>query len=339
MNVLITGGAGFIGRYLSNLYIKKGFNVFNLDLIPNSDKKITNLLGNILDKDFLNKIFVDYQFDIIIHSCAKVPISNLRFTFDEINIEGTKNILNKFTDSRIKKFVYISSSAVYGIPDTIPISEQHERRPVESYGLSKKIGEDLCLKLIQDYNVNIIRPRTVIGGNRLGIFSILFDWIDSNIDVPVLNNGDNKYQFVDVNDLTFSIYLASLNKYSGSLNIGAEKFLSIRQLLEILIKNKKSKSVLKNIDNSFLYKFSKIISKTNILPLKDYHYLAYGKDIYFDISFSKKILDWTPKFSNTESINISYDNFINVKTHSIKNTSTHQSPLKSKILKYLPYLV
>ena len=107
--------------------------------------------------------------------------------------------------------------------------EEDPREPVEAYGLSKKIGEDICIDQMQNISIGIVRPRTVIGKERLGIFSILFEWIKNNHKVPVLNNGENLYQFIDVEDLAEAIVLMSLSSHVGSINIGS-KHLSIRDL-------------------------------------------------------------------------------------------------------------
>ena len=96
--------------------------------------------------------------------------------------------------------------------------------------------------------MGIIRPRTVIGGDRLGIFSILFDWIKFGLPVPVMNNGNNLYQFVDVSDLVDPIYLMSKSNYNGPLNIGSSSYTSIKDLLQKLIIHNQSNSKIKNLD-------------------------------------------------------------------------------------------
>ena len=217
--------------------------------------------------------------------------------------------------------------------------ERDSRVPVENYGKSKKLGEDECLKLIsKGHNICIIRPRTVIGGNRLGLFSYLFDWISSGIDVPVLNNGDNKYQFVNLNDFCEAVILATLNEYIGDLNIGSSKFDTIKNNLENLILQTKSKSKIKNLDQSILFKTANMMQKLNLLPLQDYHFKAYGAPIYFDNSKTKKILNWSPKFSDLDSLKESYTFFLKNFENGKKN-SLHKKKLKNFIIKYSPKLI
>ena len=334
MKILVTGGSGFLGSEIIKKLIHNNFDVYNLDLIKNENAKVNNFQINILDKNNIENIFKKYNFDIVIHSCAKVPISKSKYTFNEINVEGTKNVLDLSKKYLVKRFVYISSSAVYGIPERVPIIESDIRVPVEPYGLSKKIGEDICLNEINNIGLGIIRPRTVIGGDRLGIFSILFDWIKFGLPVPVMNNGNNLYQFVDVSDLVDSIYLMSKSNYNGPLNIGSSSYTSIKDLLQKLIIHNQSNSKIKNLDSSFIFNLLKLFIKYKIVPLQEYHYKAYGKNIYFDTSLSRKVLDWEPKISNFESLNNSYKNFLQNDKLNYGNLAAHKRPLKSYLLKY-----
>ena len=333
MKVLVTGGSGFLGAEILKKLLQRNFKVFNLDLIKSNISGVVNFQIDILDKKKMNDIFANNVFDIIIHSCAKVPVSRSKDSFYDVNVIGTKNILSLAKIYLIKRFVYVSSSAVYGIPEKVPILEEDIRVPLEPYGISKKMGEDLCIKEMPYMNLGIIRPRTVIGKDRLGIFSILFEWIRSNKAVPVINDGKNLYQFIDVDDLAEAICIMSLSKYVGSLNIGTSSFCSIRELLTGLIEKNHSSSKIKNLDSNLLFKLFKFLIK-KVLPLQEYHYLAYGRDIYFDTSQSKLILKWEPKISNLVSLQNSYENYIKSTKYSHELLATHKKPLKSFLLKY-----
>ena len=100
------------------------------------------------------------------------------------------------------KVVHTSSSAVFGVPETNPVTAETPPRPVEAYGRAKADAELLCRAAVtRGLDVTIVRPRTILGHGRLGIFGILFDWIADGADVPVLGDGDNRYQFVHADDL------------------------------------------------------------------------------------------------------------------------------------------
>jgi nucleoside-diphosphate-sugar epimerase len=98
--------------------------------------------------------------------------------------------------------VHVSSSAVFGIPETNPVLPSTIPSPVEAYGHAKLAAERACLESVsKGLDVTIVRPRTILGHGRLGIFGILFDWIADGADVFVLGKGDNVYQFVHADDL------------------------------------------------------------------------------------------------------------------------------------------
>lgn len=336
MNILITGGSGYLGYQISEKFIKNGHIVTNIDLFPTQQKINKFHKVDILDIQKLEKIFEECKFDIIIHNAAKVPISKLKKSFYDINVIGTENILKMFDKYKVKKLVFISSSAVYGIPDKMPILENDLRYPCEDYGISKKLAEDKCIELMKEKNITILRPRTILGMDRMGIFSILFYWIQSNLKVPVLNNGDNKYQFIDIRDFVNATYLASFSDYRGFLNIGSEKFYTMRELLQSLINEVGSKSLIIDIEKNYLVKIAKMLSKLEMIPLKTYHFEAYGKDIFFDISLAKKVLNWKPLYSNKESIVNSYNAFV---TNKNMNLSSHSKKINNLIMKFATFFI
>ncbi len=335
MKCIVTGGSGYLGSALIEYLSSKTINIVNFDKSSNKNTHAQFVEGDILD--FERLIEITKNVDIIYHCVAKVPITKNKTDFKKVNTIGTENILNAALKNKVKKIIYISSSAVFGIPKKTPISENDDREPIESYGMSKKEGEDICFKYMDlGLDITIIRPRTILGSDRLGIFSILFDWINENKHIPVINNGENFYQFIDIRDLNEAIYKSSLLSGSNVFNIGAEKFSTIRDVVSSCIKYADSQSKIKNINNNFFFKLAKLISKTRLIPLQDYHFEVYGKSVFFDISKSKKILEWTPKYSNKDSIINSYQSFIYKKNNKIfdETISPHNSILKKGLLKY-----
>lgn len=340
MNCIVTGGSGYLGSALINHLLSKSFSIKNFDKINNENTNVEFIEGDITNLESLEKITKNT--DIIYHCVAKVPITKNKSDFQNVNLFGTENLLKAALKNKVKKLIYVSSSAVFGIPKKTPILENDERNPIEPYGQSKKDGEDLCFEYMkQGLDITIIRPRTILGSDRLGIFSILFDWISENKNVPVINNGQNLYQFVDIRDLNEAIFKASLLKGSNVFNIGAEEYTTIRNVVNSCIVYAKSTSEIKNIDNNYLFIIANLISKTRLIPLQDYHFKVYGESVYFDISKSNKILNWKPKFSNKESIINSYQNFIDNKNNKIfsNNMSPHNSLLKKGLLKYVHFFI
>lgn len=335
-NVLVTGGSGYFGESLVRILLDKKFNVSILD-INEPDKDILENVKffkcDIRSKDKV--IEICKNIDVILHNVAQVPLAKNNDLFHSVNYTGTENILEAALINNCKHFVYTSSSAVFGVPLSNPVTNQSVPKPAETYGLAKYEGEKLALGY-QDkgLNVTVIRPRTILGHGRLGIFQILFEWIHQGKNIPVFDGGDNLYQFIHADDLANAIVLATEKEIPGIFNIGTDRFMSMKETLNSLIIHSKTKSKVKSLNSSFIIPFMKLFSYIGLSPLGAYHSLMYGKSMYFDLSKAKNELGWKPKYSNVEMFIESYEWYIKNKKNILTNNnkSHHQSAVKHGIL-------
>src|SRR6185295_5166737 len=195
----------------------------------------------------------------------------------------------------VRKVVYVSSSAVFGVPKSNPVNEKTEPSPGEAYGRAKLEGEKLCAHYSKEgLDVTIIRPRTIMGHGRLGIFQILFEWIREGYNVPVLGRGDNLYQFVHADDLAEACILAAGRPGPAVYNCGAERFGSMREVLEQLCAHAGTGSKVRSVPMKPAVAFMRLTSALGMSPLGAYHALVYGRSLYFDISKAKRELGWQP---------------------------------------------
>ena len=147
--------------------------------------------------------------DVVHHNVAQVPLARDRDLFRTVNVDGTALLLQECERAGVRKVVHTSSSAVFGVPRSNPVTRDTPPAPGEAYGRAKLDAEELCrAALSRGLDVSVVRPRTIVGPGRLGIFAILFDWIADGVDVPVLGRGDNRYQFVHADDLAAACVLA-----------------------------------------------------------------------------------------------------------------------------------
>lgn len=279
--------------------------------------------------------------DVIYHNIAQVPLAKNKQLFWSVNVNGAENLFRSAINQNVKKVIYVSSSAVFGIPEKNPVDENMQPTPMESYGKAKYHAEKIAAEYVKrGLDITIIRPRTILGHGRLGIFSILFDWIRKGINVPVLGRGDNLYQFIHADDLASACFLASQLKGSDTYNIGAEIFGTMRELLNGLIQYAGSKSRVVSLPFKLTVALMKLTSISGLSPLGEYHSLMYGREMHFDISKPMKDLKWKPKFSNLEMICESYDwyceNYENISSENKK--SKHSSILRKGILKIFEWL-
>ena len=114
-----------------------------------------------------------------IYAAAALPILQSKKIIFETNIDGTKNVLEASLKNKIKRLVFISSTAVYGVPKHLPETERSPLDPIGYYGESKIEGENLCKQFMKKgLSINIIRPKTFLGPERLGVFQLWFFWIN-----------------------------------------------------------------------------------------------------------------------------------------------------------------
>ncbi len=342
MKVLVTGGSGYFGSLLINKLLKSGFRVGSLDI--NEPDVIPTGVDfhkiDIRDIDSLKNALSGYK--IIFHNVAQVPLAKNNKLFWEVNVSGTKNICEASLVNSVDKIVYTSSSAIYGIPEKNPVNEETAPNPGEEYGKAKLEGEKICERYSKKgISVTIIRPRTILGHGRLGIFSILFKWVRDGINIPVLNNGDNIYQFVHAEDLADACILASKdNNLFSNYNIGAKNFGTMRETLESLCEYAGTESRVYSLPLRPIEILMNIFSTLRLSPLGPYHSLMYGRSLYFDISKAEEELGFSPKYNTIEMFRESYDWFIN-NVDSIKlddKTSVHRKPVKEAILKIIRWV-
>lgn len=331
---LVAGGCGYFGHELVKALINEGHtvSVFDLQAPSNPISGVTYFIGNVLDQAALNEALQNV--DILFHSIAKVPLSRNDKLFRTVNIHGTDNLLKAAKINGVKKFVYTSSSAVYGIPKKNPVLEMDATIPIESYGRAKLEGEKICLEYVKNgLDVTIIRPRTIIGGGRLGIFGILFKWVSQGLNLFVFDGGNNVYQFVDVRDLATAEIAASKEIGPQIYNVGSEKFGTMKQTLQSLADHAKTGSIVVSLPKRIVSQPMKFLSKIRLAPFAEYHWKMYSESLYFDCSKIQNRLGWSAEYSVSQSIIDSYENYLANKESSFTG-SDHQTVPKEGVINF-----
>ena len=146
MKFLITGGAGFLGINLVRYLHETGHEIYSLDIVPfdypDMNDKITIITGDIRDKELVNKSLAGI--DIVIHTAAALPLYKPEDIFST-DVNGTQNLLESAEKNKVKRFIHISSTAVYGIPDHHPLYETDKLDGVGHYGKAKIAAEEGAL--------------------------------------------------------------------------------------------------------------------------------------------------------------------------------------------------
>ena len=217
---LVTGGAGFLGSLIVKELLLNGENVKVLDINDddNSSKDVEFIKCDIRDKSNVEKYMKGI--DVVHHNVALVPLTKSGRKFWDVNVEGSRIAAEAALKNNVESFIHMSSSALYGNVNQFPITEKTPLSPIEIYGKAKLEGEKAVMKVLRDQiSLTVVRPRTILGEGRLGIFQILFEWIKNNKNVYVIGSGDVKFQFIHAKDLIDAYMLINKEKKSGVYNI------------------------------------------------------------------------------------------------------------------------
>ncbi len=338
MKYLITGGAGFLGYHQANFLASKGEEVVLLDIAPfNPEEYPENAVfynADVRDREALEKIFSQHRFDVVIHAAAALPLWKKRDIFTT-NVDGTRNVLDLSRKHGVERFIFISSTAVYGIPKKHPIYEDDPLSGVGPYGESKIIAEKLCREYEGDMVITIVRPKTFIGTGRLGVFQILYDWVESGKKIPIIGNGRNRYQLLDVDDLVEAIYLLSkapAERASGTFNVGAEKFGTVREDVGALCEFAGTGARVMPTPAWLVKPVLWVLEQLKLSPLYKWVYGTADKDSFVSIDRIKQTLGWTPRYSNADALIKSYKWYLENKDKIKEEGVTHRVGWKQGVL-------
>ena len=340
MKYLVTGAAGFLGsQIVAALARRKSHKVVAHDIIPIETKfeNVDVVSGDILDGESLLRL--TESIDVVFHNAALVPVTKAGKRFFDVNIVGTENVIRACRNNGVTQLIHLSSSAIYGLPIEAPITPSTPCNPIDDYGKSKLEAERRVIDYIEAGGRAIsIRPRTIVGGSsRLGIFQILFQWISEGRSVYIIGDGSNLFQFLHVRDLISAIMKASQKKYSGVLNVGSQEYGTIKQTLEKLCRYASTGSIVRSLPVTLTRIGLAVADRLRISPLAPYHYMTYHMPYYFDISYTKAFLDWSPTYSDYEGLTESYDWYIKNRNRIGLSGSANSGPVSEGILKFLKF--
>jgi nucleoside-diphosphate-sugar epimerase len=308
---LVTGGSGYFGSLLVRRLIDDGHEVRVLDLNDASDRPhpVEFVAGDIRDRAAVRAAVEGI--DVVLNNVAQVPLSRDDELLRTVNVDGTMNLLTAAAQAGVSKVVHTSSSAVFGVPRINPVLPTTVPAPMEAYGHAKLAAEWACLAAARDgLDVSIVRPRTILGHGRLGIFGILFDWIADGCDPIVLGDGTNRYQFVHSDDLAEVCLRASAVEGPGIFNVGTDRFGTMHDTLADLCAHAGTGATVRSLPAGPAALAMQLSSWAGVSPFAPYHWLMYSKSMWFDLEHLHSELGWTPAWSTADMFAQSYDWFV-----------------------------
>jgi nucleoside-diphosphate-sugar epimerase len=155
-----------------------------------------------------------------------------------------------------------------------------------------------------------VRPRTILGHGRLGIFGILFDWIADGCDPIVLGDGTNRYQFVHSDDLADVCIRAGAKDGPGVFNVGTDRFGTMRETLDDLCAHAGTGATVRSLPAGPAGLAMNATARLGLTPFAPYHWMMYSKSMWFDLTHLDEQLGWTPQWSTADMFAQSYDWFL-----------------------------
>jgi len=303
---LITGGAGFLGINLTRYLLARGHHVVSLDIAdfnyPERDR-IKAIKGDIRDRSSVDRAMEGVQ--IVVHTAAALPLYRKEDIFST-DLDGTRNVLQSAFEHGVERVIHISSTAVYGIPDHHPLYEDDPLHGVGPYGEAKVKAEQICLEYrAKGMCVPIIRPKSFVGPEPLGVFALLYDWAKDGKNFPMIGSGNNRYQLLDVEDLCEAIYLCATldrDRVNDTFNIGAKEFTTMREDYQAVLDAAGFGKKIIPLPAAPVIWALRILEALHLSPLYKWVYETAATDSFVSIEKAERVLGFTPKYSNKEAL-------------------------------------
>ena len=336
---LVTGGAGFLGINLVRHLLARGCEVVSLDIAPfdypDCRDRVRAVTGDVRDPAAVGRA-IEWA-EVVVHAAAALPLYKPEDIFTT-DVDGTRNILEAACRSGADRVVHISSTAVYGIPDHHPIYENDRLEGVGPYGQAKIEAEKVCLEYrARGLCVPILRPKSFIGPERLGVFALLYDWAKDGRNFPILGRGDNRYQLLDVEDLCDAIYLAATldRAVAGdTFNIGAKEFATFKGDLQAVLDRAGFGKRVLSLPAGPAIAALKVLEWLHLSPLYKWVYETAATESFVSIEKAERVLGFAPKYSNRQALVRNYEWYLaHLQEFERASGISHRVPWKQGILR------
>ena len=337
--VLITGGAGFLGINLTRYLLNKGYQVTSLDIAPFTYPDVQDQI-KIIDGDIRSLEDVEKAMegvDIVVHAAAALPLYKPEDIFST-DVDGTRNVLEAARSHKVERVIHISSTAVYGIPERHPVFEDDPMIGVGPYGEAKVLAEEVCMEYRnKGMCIPIIRPKSFIGPERLGVFALFYEWANDGKNFPVLGRGNQPYQFLDVEDLCVSIGLCMElpeEKVNDVFNIGATEYGSPKEDFQVVLDHAGYGKKIISLPEGPAIVILRFLERLHLSPLYKWVYEQVGKESFVSVEKAERVLGFTPRYSNKEALIRNFEWYLKNRTELDKSSGiSHRVPWKQGALK------
>jgi len=332
--VFITGGAGFLGinfiRYLPAV------SFVSFDILPfdyPERMRVNAVLGDIRDYAHLKRAMTGA--DAVVHCAAALPSYPVREIMST-EVEGTRNVLQAALENGISRVVHISSTAVYGTKAS-GATEESPTEIIGPYAEAKILSEQVCAEYrSKGLTVPILRPKTFVGPERLGIWSILYDWAYSGRGFPLIGGGVNRYQLLDVDDLcevVCRVMTRDAEHVNTEFNVGAKVFGAMKEDFQAVLDHAGHGRKVRPLPAGPIIVALRLLEKLKLSPVYEWVYETAAVDSYVSIDKAEKVLDFEPRYSNRQALIRNYDWYVShLAQFQTSSGISHRDPWKQGVI-------
>jgi nucleoside-diphosphate-sugar epimerase len=330
---LVTGGTGFLGFHIARALGDAGWDVRLLDVHAPAgplDAGQEFVLADVRDAAAMREA-VD-GCDVVVDNAALVPVTrSTAQEFRSVNVDGCATTLAAAREAGAY-VVHVSSSAIYGKPREMPVTEDTPLDPFEPYGSSKAEAERLMHReRANGLPVASLRSRALLGRGRLGLFELVFSRIRQGRRVPLFGSGRNLLQMCDARDFGAAVVACIEREATGDYNIGAADFATPREDLEALIERVGSTARLQPVPVWAIRAVLQPLALAGRSPFTAWHWHASAATFHASVERAERELGWRPQFSNVDALEHAYHEYL----AGTAGGSAHSAPLSGALARAL----
>jgi nucleoside-diphosphate-sugar epimerase len=309
---LITGGSGYLGVAIARKLAQKDVPVRIYDLSRSNrlPAEVEFAQGDVRDIDKLKRAMADCA--AVHHLVGIMPQARAsRERMQAVNVGGTENVLRGASETGMKRVVFVSSSEVYGRPQSIPIKEDDPLEPICEYGRNKVASEKLCYEYREKTGIEVVilRPPTIVGPEMDEPTFLRSLEMARRGRFVCIGPGDHRFQMSYVDDVAEACILASQREgVDGDVfNIGAEGTLPFKKQLQEVARYLKKEPKVRSIPSGLFKTIMKILYPFGLSPLEPEHLHLLDADFVMDVSKARTMLGWIPTRTDLEMLIETYE--------------------------------
>jgi nucleoside-diphosphate-sugar epimerase len=308
--VAVTGGAGVLGGALARRLAAEGAQVTSIDVgpWPDAPEGVRHAVADIRDTGALIRLMAGAE--AVVHCAGALP-SYPAEQIRSVIVDGTRSVLQAACQSAVPRVVYISSTAVYGLPDVVPTPESYGPHPIDAYGAAKAAAEEVCRRY-RDLGlcVPILRPKTFLGPGRMGLFAMLFEWAEEGHNFPVLGSGDARIQMFAIEDLLDAVrtaLTAPRELADDAFNVAAAQFGTLREDFQAVLDAAGHGKRVVRVPAAPASAMLRVLELAHLSPVYGRLRLKLLADSYVSIEHARERLGFAPRYSNRDAILRTYE--------------------------------